>query len=118
MEGAFEVPAPIPEVIAYQPHSGPHGERVPTGSSRVVGTYPDPGAFPIAPREWRSPGPKSKDEQRIKRVILGGLALFALLAILALALGGNEPAPPQQPLPTIEAPPAVIDMTPQPAPKK
>jgi|HubBroStandDraft_6_1064221.scaffolds.fasta_scaffold138498_2 serine/threonine protein kinase len=121
IHGAFELPlpAPIPDTTPYSRPTGAQSARMPTSPSRVASApYPDPGAFPIAPREWRSTGPKGKDEQRIKRVILGGLALFAVLAILALALGGTEPAPPPRPAPIVEEPPAVIEMTPQPPPAK
>ncbi len=122
IHGAFELPlpAPIPDTTPYTRPTSPHAVRVPTSQSHVVSSpYSDPNAFPIAPREWRSTGPKGKDEQRIKRVILGGLALFAVLAILALALGGAEPAPPaSKPAPVVDDPPAVIVMTTQPPPQK
>jgi serine/threonine protein kinase len=119
IHGAFDA-APPPDTAPFAiPIERP---RIPTGPARAVTAYPDPSAFPIAPREWRSTGPKGKDEQRIKRVILGGLALVALLALLALAFGGHEPEPPAPApdvAPATQQPPAdngdVIQMTPQPA---
>jgi len=113
IQGLFEPPLPIPDTVPYTRQASTERpktvERPTTGPSQVV--FTDPSAFPIAPREWRAAGPKSLDEKRIKQVILGTLAVFAVLAMLALALGGHPPAPASAPT----AAPAgdVIDMTPK-----
>jgi serine/threonine protein kinase len=124
IHGVFEAPPQpaIPDTTPYLRHQGAvvvAGSRpqtqTQTGPSHVA--YTDPSAFPIAPREWRSTGPKAKlEEKRVKQLVLGGLGLLAIFAILALALGGSEPAPPAPTTTTTtttpDENPPVIEMTP------
>jgi serine/threonine protein kinase len=124
MHGVFEAQPPIPDTTPYLRHQGAvvvAGGRAPTQTSPSQVAYTDPNAFPIAPREWRSTSPKARlDTKRIKQLVLGGLGLLAIFALLALALGGSEPARPAPPAvtPTVDDNPPVIEMTPQPAPTK
>ncbi|MEP6865554.1 MAG: serine/threonine-protein kinase, partial [Deltaproteobacteria bacterium] len=75
------------------PPSGPI--RMPTDNLPIVAqTYPrEPTAFPIAPREWRenkATGQLDPNEGRHKRLIVGGLAAMAVIAIVLLATGGRS----------------------------
>jgi hypothetical protein len=126
MQGAFVAAPqpPIPDTTPYLRHegavvvAGQHRAQTQTSPSQVA--YTDPNAFPIAPREWRSTGPKAKiGEARIKQLILGGLGVLAILTILALAFGGSEPPPPApvEP-PHVDEPAPVIEMTPTAPTKK
>jgi len=127
VQGAFEVPQQaIPDTTPYLRHQGAvvvaGGNRAATQTSPSQVAYTDPNAFPIAPREWRSASPKAKlEDKRIKQLVLGGLGLLAIFALLALALGGSEPAPSAPaptPTPVIEDNPPVIEMTPHAPTKK
>ena len=75
------------------PPSGP--VRMPTDNLPVVPqTYPrEPTAFPIAPREWRenkTTGQLDPNEDKHKRMIVGGLVAMAIIAIVLLATGGTS----------------------------
>ncbi|HEY1550472.1 MAG TPA: hypothetical protein VGG28_21740, partial [Kofleriaceae bacterium] len=126
VQGAFEVQPPIPDTTPYLRHQGAvvvaGAGRAATQTSPSQVAYTDPNAFPIAPREWRSTGPKARlEDKRIKQLVLGALGVLAILAVLALALGGSEPAPvttTPTTTPTVEDNPPVIEMTPRAPTKK
>jgi hypothetical protein len=149
--GAVRVHAytPAHPVVARTMTGPPSGPiRMPTDNLPVVAqTYPrEPTAFPIAPREWRenkATGQLDPNEGRHKRMIVGGLAAMAVIAIVLLATGGrsapaeaagsdpdvtkpepveNQPAPVVTPIPTepaiemrVEPPPARVPTTTAPA---
>ena len=125
VHGAFDTQQPpIPDTTPYLRHQGAVvvAGRPATQTSPSQVAYTDPNAFPIAPREWRSTGPKARlESKRIKQLVLGGLGLLAIFALLALALGGSEPAPATAPptvAPVVDDNPPVIEMTPHAPTKK
>jgi serine/threonine protein kinase len=117
-------PVAIPSVVVAPPRP-PTGPNVAAGASQPrMGTmppqtFPGENSFPIAPREWRSGGPaavaKPDHSRRTKQYIIGGLVGVAVLAVLALVLGGSY-TPPRPPAPIAPPKDEVIEMKAQPAP--
>jgi serine/threonine protein kinase len=72
--------------------------------------------FPIAPREWHKTGvQQDASEPRRRKMIMAGLIGVAVIAVIALATGGNEPANPAPAAVVAPTPADPIDMKVEPA---